>query len=456
MSTAILHPDPQKFPVGTTVKAYLRSSQPAVWDHKGPPVGAEAASATVDTDGSVTFTGLADATSYLLYAATPDRWSSFSTPAAPPDVASGADLAAETAARVAADAAIAAGAGAPNTRTADYTLVAGDAGKRIEVNSPSVKTVTVPPNASVAFAVGTIIEVCRLGAGPVNIAAGGGVTIHSRAGLLGIANQYSVVTLRKRATNEWVLAGDLVAAAFDPNAIPGLELWLAAGALSLADGDPVASWADWSSHGRDFAQAVAGAKPIYKASIINGLPVVRFDGVDDLIGTPANFAGANNQAAFITTDELTVIAAYQRRSAPGGAHTRIGALLGVGRNNDYDNPDGVLIGYEGPTNEIVSSMRDSAILSQFSPHPGNLSPMVTASWWDGADHTSEVNGADAAPAASAGPLAINRILLGGGWGGGGISAAAPADIAELLVYSTSLSAGNRAAAVAYLRAKYAI
>jgi hypothetical protein len=104
---------------------------------------------------------------------------------------------------------IAQGVGAPNTRTADYTLVLADAGKSVEQNLGTATVVTVPTNASVAFPVGTIVEVLRYGAGAVAIAAAGGVTIRSRGGLLSIGNQYGAVSLRKRATDEWVLVGDL-------------------------------------------------------------------------------------------------------------------------------------------------------------------------------------------------------------------------------------------------------
>jgi len=58
-----------------------------------------------------------------------------------------------------------------------YTLVAADLGKVIQTTSASAVTITVPPNSSVAFAVGTVVEVVRMGTGSVTVAAGGGVTI---------------------------------------------------------------------------------------------------------------------------------------------------------------------------------------------------------------------------------------------------------------------------------------
>lgn len=97
-----------------------------------------------------------------------------------------------------------------NIYTANTTLSLTDAGRAVEMNSGSGVTLTVPPNSSVAFPVGTVIpEILQLGAGQVTIAAGAGVTIRSSGGLLKLTGQYSAASLRKRATNEWVLTGDL-------------------------------------------------------------------------------------------------------------------------------------------------------------------------------------------------------------------------------------------------------
>lgn len=98
-----------------------------------------------------------------------------------------------------------------NTPTASYTLVFADAGKVVEMNVAAANNLTVPPNSSVAFPVGTIIEVVQLGVGQTSIVAGSGVTIRSPGGKLKLTSQYSSVSLRKRATNEWVLNGDVTA-----------------------------------------------------------------------------------------------------------------------------------------------------------------------------------------------------------------------------------------------------
>lgn len=96
-----------------------------------------------------------------------------------------------------------------NTQTASYILVLSDAGRVVEMNSGSATTVTIPLNSSVAFPIGTVIEVFRLGTGTVTITPTGGVTLLSRSSLTAVGNRYGSASLRKRNTNEWVLVGDL-------------------------------------------------------------------------------------------------------------------------------------------------------------------------------------------------------------------------------------------------------
>ena len=96
-----------------------------------------------------------------------------------------------------------------NAQTANYTLVLADAGKAVEMSATAARTVTVPQNSSVAFPIGTVIEITRTNTGTVTIVAGTGTTLRSAGSLLALRVQYSAATIRKRATNEWVVVGDL-------------------------------------------------------------------------------------------------------------------------------------------------------------------------------------------------------------------------------------------------------
>lgn len=97
-----------------------------------------------------------------------------------------------------------------STKTANYTLALSDSGEVVEMNLGTALTLTVPPNSSVAFPAGTVVEVYRMGAGTVTLVAGSGVTLTTPAGSpLTLRVQGSTVSLRKRATDEWVISGDL-------------------------------------------------------------------------------------------------------------------------------------------------------------------------------------------------------------------------------------------------------
>lgn len=90
-----------------------------------------------------------------------------------------------------------------------YTLALTDAGKVVELNNASAITLTVPPVSSVAWPVGTVVELWQQGAGQVTIAAGAGVTLRSDGSKVKLTAQYAGCSLRMRANDEWSLVGDL-------------------------------------------------------------------------------------------------------------------------------------------------------------------------------------------------------------------------------------------------------
>jgi hypothetical protein len=94
-----------------------------------------------------------------------------------------------------------------NVRTANYTLALSDVAKVVAFNSTSNLTLTVPTNTSVAFPIGTVINVYRAGTGSVTISGASGTTVRNAGN---IPDQFVEVSLRKRGANEWVLSGDII------------------------------------------------------------------------------------------------------------------------------------------------------------------------------------------------------------------------------------------------------
>jgi hypothetical protein len=96
-------------------------------------------------------------------------------------------------------------------KTASYTLSAlTERDDLIEMGSASAMTLTIPLNSAVAFPVGTSIDILQTSTGQVTIAGDAGVTVNSTPGLK-LRTQWSTATLFKRATNTWVVYGDLTA-----------------------------------------------------------------------------------------------------------------------------------------------------------------------------------------------------------------------------------------------------
>ncbi len=91
-----------------------------------------------------------------------------------------------------------------------YTLALSDAFNMVRFTGTSAAILTVPTNASAAFAIGTQITFMQFGTGAVSTSPAGGVTVSSTPGLK-LRARYSMATLTKVATDIWVLSGDISA-----------------------------------------------------------------------------------------------------------------------------------------------------------------------------------------------------------------------------------------------------
>lgn len=95
-----------------------------------------------------------------------------------------------------------------NQQSSSYTLSLIDSYKMVEMSGGG--NLTVPPESSVNFPIGTAIDIVQTGSSQVTIVAGSGVTVNATPGLK-LRTQWSSATLVKRSSNTWLLMGDLVA-----------------------------------------------------------------------------------------------------------------------------------------------------------------------------------------------------------------------------------------------------
>jgi len=94
-----------------------------------------------------------------------------------------------------------------NVQTESYTLQLSDRNKVVAMNNASSAVVTIPTNASVAFPIGSIVNVYAMSNQTITIAGASGVTVRNSGRLF---ERYVEISLRKRDTDEWVASGNIV------------------------------------------------------------------------------------------------------------------------------------------------------------------------------------------------------------------------------------------------------
>ncbi len=99
-------------------------------------------------------------------------------------------------------------------------------------------------------------------------------------------------------------------------------LWLDAARIPLADGSPVHTWYDAGGMNHHFTQSDLARRPVFRRSGVAGRPVVRFDGIDDVLV---------NSTLAVTTATIFVVVA---RGTGTGAQRLVGnnANLSLGTN----------------------------------------------------------------------------------------------------------------------------
>lgn len=218
-----------------------------------------------------------------------------------------------------------------------------------------------------------------------------------------------------------------------PLGVGNCKLWLSADKITnLADGDPVSSWPDSSGDGNNAVQATAEYQPIYKTGILNSKPVVRFDGTDDYMTCAAFMSGT-------TAATLFVVATIDSDDTY--------ALIGTADNDGYYRYAGDGCGYMGAFR--------TARIAQYPSGMPSSGANIFALRSSTTEYLMRVNGVSKGVQAgsySAGTkfeigtqtdtAALTKYLLG--------------DIAEILVYSGSLTDIEVSTVETYLANKYGI
>jgi hypothetical protein len=223
-------------------------------------------------------------------------------------------------------------------------------------------------------------------------------------------------------------------AAFSPLSLTP-SLWLKAdvgtfqtsgGSAAAVDTDPVGEWQDQSGNGRHLG-ATLTTRPLLKLNIQNGLPVLRFDGTNDLLKT----------AVFdpVLSQPFTIVLAAKLIAWVDGRYWHDGFNVDspVLFNTDTDGV-GMFAGAAGPNINAVA---------------GNFGIYVAK--FSGAGSTFQLDGGTP-ETGNTSTGGCDGVTLGSRADG---SLSSNIDVGEYFLFSGALSAGNETSLRTYLNTRWA-
>jgi hypothetical protein len=92
-----------------------------------------------------------------------------------------------------------------------YTPGTAQVGQLITLDNAAGETITIPANATTAFAIGDQLNFMNLATGTATFVAGGTAVIRSAGSKLKLTTQYAVCTVLKIDTDAWVMVGNVSA-----------------------------------------------------------------------------------------------------------------------------------------------------------------------------------------------------------------------------------------------------
>ena len=263
-------------------------------------------------------------------------------------------------------------------------------------------------------------------AGNDKLTAGSGSTLNGGDGddVLTLSQLWTPTELANKAL--WLDAAD----------IDGNGIQAGAGEGGLVNG-VLATWVDKSGNGRNATQATVDLRPLLVLDAQNGLPVIRFDGYNDLLSaTMPSLTGSTNNLFWVqrTTD---------------------GNYMPMGTNNGASG--WVLIANSGDGNTDIAGAYVGMVGGVNNPTAGSFwRDGVAAGWTTRASVYSSLNNAAHIVEALSTPINFNgNLFLGGSAGrGNGDSWYYAGDINEVLVTTSTLTTADRQLVEGYLAWKW--
>ena len=239
----------------------------------------------------------------------------------------------------------------------------------------------------------------------------------------------------------FLLIPQLASADFSPSSIPNLSLWLEAsagvttdGTTPATNGQQVEQWDDQSGNSVNATQSTSANQPIFESNVLNGQPVLRFDG---------DVHQWMNTSSFLNSSYKTAMTYFIVDTA---ATTTFGMTTSNQDTTWYTDHTGP----PGSINFVTALTPYQIAFNSVAP-----ATTVSAFRYDGATESMLVNGLSIFPQSATGNLSLNGGLAVGD-AGNGDGYFFTGDIAEILIYKSVLSDAQIQEVDTYLMNKYDI
>jgi hypothetical protein len=216
--------------------------------------------------------------------------------------------------------------------------------------------------------------------------------------------------------------------------------------VGFSNNDKVDNWPDVSGNNRDYSNGDSDKQPIYKASQLNGWPVLSFDGWDDYLRNYSGESGQDNFTVFIIAQTA------KTHQIDGQSNSGVGGTSGQfylldPRHRGSDAGMGVSMG----TNGVSVYEHGSGYMPATAVYSGALSgynllgvryssrrPTIFV------NSTTSRTGVTSGRADVYGPQTIGDGSYGAFWG----------EVAELIIFNTSINDAQRLIVENYLSSKF--
>jgi hypothetical protein len=239
--------------------------------------------------------------------------------------------------------------------------------------------------------------------------------------------------------------------------VSGNILWLRAEDLVLANAASVSSWTDSSASANHAVQGTAANQPTFRTNVINGKPVVRFDGTNDWLTLSTNPSPPASHTVFTVLSTSTYASGNILFGGWSGSNAKDSWGI-LGTMTAPTCTGGLTFKFGDGTNSRVGACSGE---SQYL-FPGNDVPVVIVYRYSAGASAPEVfvngfrvknpgstSGTATSILGTAVPFSIGR-------GGSTANYYSDEDVAEFLIFDSALNDLNRINIEGYLMTKYGL